>query len=116
MHGGFVDVQIQLQYVRFLRGGDQPQPVLLTRPSPLEPDFAGCFRIAIAGPPKIRAVSKGLKQFRSGAPALRGSMAAQICNRIAEKLGVQVRGWPYNEKFLEAVHAQYRSGGRLRTN
>jgi uncharacterized RDD family membrane protein YckC len=47
-------------------------------------------------------------------PALRGSMAAQISNRIAAKLGVQVYGWPRNEKFLEAVHAQYRAGGRLR--
>jgi len=47
-------------------------------------------------------------------PALRGSMAAQISGRLAAKLGVQVYGWPRNEKFLEAVHAQYRAGGRLR--
>jgi uncharacterized RDD family membrane protein YckC len=48
-------------------------------------------------------------------PALRGSMAAQISTRIAQKLEVQVYGWPANEKFLEAVHAQYRATGRYRS-
>ena len=49
-------------------------------------------------------------------PALRGSMAAQIAARIGTKLEVQVRGWPANEKFLEAVHSQYRATGRYRSS
>jgi uncharacterized RDD family membrane protein YckC len=48
-------------------------------------------------------------------PALRGSMAAQIASRIGEKLEVQVRGWPFNERFLEAVHSQYRATSRYRS-
>jgi hypothetical protein len=27
---------------------------------------------------------------------------------------VQVRGWPANERFLEAVHSQYRATSRYR--
>jgi uncharacterized RDD family membrane protein YckC len=48
-------------------------------------------------------------------PALRGSMAAQIATRIGAKLDVQVRGWPANERFLEAVHSQYRATSRYRS-
>jgi uncharacterized RDD family membrane protein YckC len=47
-------------------------------------------------------------------PALRGSMASQVSAHIAGKLGVQVYGWPQNEKFLESVHAQRRAAGRFR--
>jgi hypothetical protein len=43
-------------------------------------------------------------------------MAAQISTRIAQKLEVQVYGWPANEKFLEAVHSQYRATGRYRNS
>lgn len=48
-------------------------------------------------------------------PMLRGSMATQICARIGQKLGVNVYGWPRNEKFLEAVLQQCRSTGRFRS-
>jgi uncharacterized RDD family membrane protein YckC len=48
-------------------------------------------------------------------PALRGSMAAQIATRIGAKLEVQVHGWPANERFLEAVHSQYRATSRYRS-
>jgi hypothetical protein len=65
---------------------------------------------------ELRLIEAFFQRRDSLDPALRGSMAAQISNRIAGKLRVQVYGWPRNEKFLEAVHAQYRAGGRLRAD
>jgi uncharacterized RDD family membrane protein YckC len=61
---------------------------------------------------ELRLIETFLQRRDTFDPALRGSMAAQIAARIGEKLQVQVYGWPYNEKFLEAVYAQYRASGR----
>lgn len=61
---------------------------------------------------ELRLIETFLQRRDSFDPALRGSMAAQIANRIGQTLQVQVYGWPYNERFLEAVHAQYRAVGR----
>jgi uncharacterized RDD family membrane protein YckC len=61
---------------------------------------------------ELRLIETFLQRRDSFDPALRGSMAAQIATRIGQSLQVQVYGWPYNERFLEAVHAQYRATGR----
>jgi len=61
---------------------------------------------------ELRLIETFLQRRDAFDPALRGSMAGQITARISAKVGVEVRGWPYNEKFLEAVHAQYRSSNR----
>jgi uncharacterized RDD family membrane protein YckC len=63
---------------------------------------------------ELRLIETFLQRRDTFDPALRGSMAAQVCARIGEKLGVQVRGWPANEHFLEAVHSQYRATSRYR--
>jgi uncharacterized RDD family membrane protein YckC len=63
---------------------------------------------------ELRLIETFLQRRDTFDPALRGSMAAQISTRIAQKLEVQVYGWPANEKFLEAVHSQYRATGRYR--
>jgi uncharacterized RDD family membrane protein YckC len=75
---------------------------------------APSYDVSLISLDELRLIEAFFQRRDSLDPALRGSMAAQISNRIAGKLGVQVYGWPYNERFLEAVHAQYRSGGRLR--
>jgi uncharacterized RDD family membrane protein YckC len=77
---------------------------------------APAYDLSLISPDELRLIEAFFQRRDSLDPALRGSMAAQISNRIAGKLGVQVYGWPRNEKFLEAVHAQYRAGGRLRAN
>jgi len=64
---------------------------------------------------ELRLIETFLQRRDTFDPALRGSMAAQISARIGEKLGVQIYGWPRTEKFLEAVHAQYRAAGRYRS-
>ena len=64
---------------------------------------------------ELRLIETFLQRRDTFDPALRGSMAAQISTRIGQKLEVQVYGWPANEKFLEAVHAQYRATGRYRS-
>jgi uncharacterized RDD family membrane protein YckC len=61
---------------------------------------------------ELQVIETFLQRRDSFDPALRGSMAAQIATRIGQTLEVQVFGWPYNERFLEAVHAQYRAAGR----
>lgn len=63
---------------------------------------------------ELRLIETFLQRRDSFGPALRSSMAAQICTRIGEKVGVTVRGWPANERFLEAVHSQYRATSRFR--
>jgi uncharacterized RDD family membrane protein YckC len=75
---------------------------------------APAYDVSLISLDELRLIEAFFQRRDNLDPALRGSMASQISNRIAGKLGVQVYGWPYNEKFLEAVHAQYRSGGRLR--
>ena len=64
---------------------------------------------------ELRLIETFLQRRDTFDPTLRGSMAAQICARIGEKLGVQIRGWPANERFLEAVHSQYRASSRYRS-
>jgi uncharacterized RDD family membrane protein YckC len=64
---------------------------------------------------ELRLIETFLQRRDTFDPPLRGSMAAQISTRIGEKLGVQVRGWPANERFLEAVHSQYRATSRYRS-
>ncbi|HEV2421495.1 MAG TPA: RDD family protein [Candidatus Acidoferrales bacterium] len=63
---------------------------------------------------ELNVIEAFLNRRDSFDPALRTSMAARLSKRIAEKLGVQVGGWPQTEKFLEAVHEQYRSVGHMR--
>jgi hypothetical protein len=63
---------------------------------------------------ELRLIETFLQRRDTFDPSLRGSMAAQVATRIAAKLEVQVRGWPANERFLEAVHSQYRATGRYR--
>lgn len=75
---------------------------------------APAYDVSLITPDELRLIETFFQRRDTLDPALRGSMAAQISTRIASKLGVQVYGWPRNEKFLEAVHAQYRAGGRLR--
>jgi uncharacterized RDD family membrane protein YckC len=62
---------------------------------------------------ELRLIETFLQRRDSFEPALRGSMAAQITARISTTLGVHVRGWPANERFLEAVLSQYRSTERF---
>jgi uncharacterized RDD family membrane protein YckC len=62
---------------------------------------------------ELRLIESFLQRRDSFDPALRGSMASQIATRIGNTLGVQVRGWPANERFLEAVHSQYRTTTRF---
>ena len=64
---------------------------------------------------ELRLIETFLQRRDTFDPALRGSMAAQVATRIAAKLEVQVRGWPANEHFLEAVHSQYRASSRYRS-
>jgi uncharacterized RDD family membrane protein YckC len=77
---------------------------------------APAYDVSLITTDELRLIEAFFQRRDSLDPALRGSMAAQISNRIAGKLRVQVYGWPRNEKFLEAVHAQYRAGGRLRAD
>jgi hypothetical protein len=61
---------------------------------------------------ELRLIETFLQRRDTFEPALR---AAQIASRIGEKLEVPVRGWPFNERFLEAVHSQYRATSRYRS-
>ena len=47
-------------------------------------------------------------------PGVRTLMAAQITNRLAEKMDVKIYGWPRTERFLEAVMEQCRQTDRFR--
>jgi uncharacterized RDD family membrane protein YckC len=77
-------------------------------------DSATAYDVSLITLDDLRLIETFLQRRDTFEPALRGSMAAQISTRIALKLGVQVYGWPANEKFLEAVHSQYRASGRYR--
>lgn len=74
---------------------------------------APAYEVSKITPDELRLIETFLHRRDSFDPALRGSMAAQITARISAKLDVQVRGWPANERFLEAVHSQYRSTNRF---
>lgn len=78
-------------------------------------DSATAYDVSRITLDELRLIETFLQRRDTFDPALRGSMAAQISSRIAQKLEVQVYGWPANEKFLEAVHAQYRATGRYRS-
>jgi uncharacterized RDD family membrane protein YckC len=75
---------------------------------------APAYDVSRIGVDELQLIETFLQRRDTFDPVLRGSMAAQIAARIGERLGVQVRGWPANERFLEAVHAQYRASGRYR--
>jgi uncharacterized RDD family membrane protein YckC len=77
---------------------------------------APVYDVSRITPDELRLIETFLQRRDSFDPALRGSMAAQITARIGAKLEVQVRGWPANEKFLEAVHTQYRSTNRFHSS
>jgi len=64
---------------------------------------------------ELRLIETFVQRRDSLDPMLRGSMATQICARISQKLGVNVYGWPRNEKFLEAVLQRCRDTGRFRS-
>jgi uncharacterized RDD family membrane protein YckC len=63
---------------------------------------------------EIRLIETFLNRRDSLEPAVRTSMAEQICNRLARKMQLQVYGWPRTEKFLEAVMEQCRQSNRFR--
>jgi uncharacterized RDD family membrane protein YckC len=71
------------------------------------------YNVAVITVDELRLIETFLQRRDTFDPALRGSMAAQITTRISAKLAVEVRGWPANEKFLEAVHSQYRATNRF---
>jgi len=48
-------------------------------------------------------------------PAVRTNMAMQIANRMADKMGLKIYGWPRTERFLEAVIEQCRQSDRFRS-
>lgn len=73
---------------------------------------APAYEVSRITPDELHLIETFLQRRDTFDPALRGSMAAQITARISAKLEVQVRGWPANEKFLEAVHSQYRAASR----
>ena len=78
-------------------------------------DSSAAYDVSRITTDELRLIETFLQRRDTFDPALRGSMASQISTRIAQKLEVQVRGWPANEKFLEAVHSQYRATGRYRS-
>jgi uncharacterized RDD family membrane protein YckC len=78
-------------------------------------ESATAYDVSRITPDELRLIETFLQRRDSFDPALRGSMAAQISTRIAQKLEVQVYGWPANERFLEAVQAQYRATSRYQS-
>ncbi len=74
---------------------------------------APAYEVSRITPDELHVIETFLQRRDSFDPALRGAMAAQITARIGATLEVRVRGWPANERFLEAVHAQYRSTNRF---
>ncbi len=89
---------------------DAARPFLEIRPD----DSTMVYDVSRITLDELQLIETFLQRRDTFEPALRGSMASQISSRIAQKLEVQVYGWPANEKFLEAVHTQYRASGRYR--
>jgi uncharacterized RDD family membrane protein YckC len=89
---------------------DTARPFLEIR----QDDSAATYDVSHITLDELHLIETFLQRRDTFDPALRGSMAAQISSRIAQKLEVQVYGWPANERFLEAVHSQYRASGRYR--
>jgi uncharacterized RDD family membrane protein YckC len=75
-------------------------------------DDQATYDVSLITGEELHLIETFLQRRDTFDPALRGSMAAQIAARIGQRLGVQVYGWPANEKFLESVHARYRATGR----
>jgi len=64
---------------------------------------------------EIRLIETFLNRRDNLEPAVRTSMAEQICNRLAQKMRLQIYGWPRTEKFLEAVMEQCRQSNKFRS-
>jgi uncharacterized RDD family membrane protein YckC len=64
---------------------------------------------------EIRLIEAFLNRRDSLEPAVRTTMALQIANRLAQKMEVQIYGWPRTERFLEAVIEQCRQSERFRS-
>jgi uncharacterized RDD family membrane protein YckC len=63
---------------------------------------------------EVQLIETFLNRRDSLEPTVRTTMAAQISNRLAGKMDVEVSGWPRTEKFLEAVLEQCRQSDRFR--
>ncbi len=63
---------------------------------------------------EVRLIETFLNRRDSLEPAVRTTMAAQIATRLANKMELQIRGWPRTEHFLEAVMEQCRQSDRFR--
>jgi uncharacterized RDD family membrane protein YckC len=64
---------------------------------------------------EVQLIETFLNRRDSLEPTVRTTMAAQISNRLAGKMEVEVSGWPRTEKFLEAVLEQCRQSDRFRS-
>jgi uncharacterized RDD family membrane protein YckC len=64
---------------------------------------------------EVQLIETFLNRRDSLQPALRTLMALQITNRLAEKMGVAVSGWPRTERFLETVIEECRRSDRFRS-
>jgi uncharacterized RDD family membrane protein YckC len=64
---------------------------------------------------EVRLFETFLNRRDSLDPGLRTTMAMQIANRLADKMGVKIYGWPRTERFLEAVIEQCRQSDRFRS-
>lgn len=64
---------------------------------------------------EVQLIETFLNRRDSLEPAVRTTMAAQIANRLADKMEVKIYGWPRTERFLEAVIEQCRQNDRFRT-
>lgn len=63
---------------------------------------------------EVRLIEAFLNRRDSLEPAVRTTMAMQITNRLAQKMEVQIYGWPRTERFLEAIMEQCRQSDRFR--
>ena len=64
---------------------------------------------------EVQLIETFLNRRDSLDPAVRTNMAMQIANRLADKMGLKVYGWPRTERFLEAVIEQCRQSDRFRS-
>jgi uncharacterized RDD family membrane protein YckC len=64
---------------------------------------------------EVRLIETFLSRRDSLEPAVRTAMAAQVAHRLANKMEVQIYGWPRTERFLEAVMEQCRQSDRFRS-
>jgi uncharacterized RDD family membrane protein YckC len=64
---------------------------------------------------EVRLIETFLNRREHLEAAVRTTMAAQITNRLTQKMNLQIYGWPRTERFLEAVMEQCRQSDRFRT-